>query len=70
MFEVQGFVMLREREHIAMVRESPDGIRTPLTVPNHRAIKRSTLRAICAQAVIEREEFLDAYNRKAFLARC
>ncbi|MCW5777242.1 MAG: type II toxin-antitoxin system HicA family toxin [Phycisphaeraceae bacterium] len=39
-----GFSVLREREHIAMVRENPDGTRTPLTMPNHPRIKGSTLR--------------------------
>jgi predicted RNA binding protein YcfA (HicA-like mRNA interferase family) len=42
-----GFVLVREREHISMVRDNADGTRTPLTMPNHRLIKRSTLRTIC-----------------------
>jgi predicted RNA binding protein YcfA (HicA-like mRNA interferase family) len=42
-----GFRLVREREHIAMVRDNPDGSRTPLTLPNHPRIKSSTLRAIC-----------------------
>jgi len=58
-----GFSIVREREHIAMVRESPDGTRTPLTMPNHSAIKSSTLRMICTQAGITRDEFLEAYNK-------
>ena len=33
-----GFRMVREREHIAMIRENPDGSRTPLTMPNHLRI--------------------------------
>ena len=33
-----------------MVRENPDGARTPLTMPNHSRIKGSTLRTICTQA--------------------
>jgi hypothetical protein len=28
-FELLGFRLVREREHIAMVRENPDGTRTP-----------------------------------------
>ena len=56
-----GFVIVREREHIAMVRGNEDGTRTPLTMPNHSTIKSSTLRAICTQAGINREEFLKAY---------
>jgi predicted RNA binding protein YcfA (HicA-like mRNA interferase family) len=34
-----GFHVVREGNHIAMVRENPDGTRTPLTMPNHRTIK-------------------------------
>jgi predicted RNA binding protein YcfA (HicA-like mRNA interferase family) len=37
-----GFQLVREGSHIAMVRENPDGTRTPLTMPNHRRIKGST----------------------------
>ncbi|MCK4428486.1 MAG: type II toxin-antitoxin system HicA family toxin, partial [candidate division Zixibacteria bacterium] len=45
-----GFRVLREKEHISMVRENPDGDKTPLTMPNHPKIKASTLRTICTQA--------------------
>ena len=57
-----GFESVREGNHIAMVRENPDGSRTPLTMPNHRTIKRSTLRTILTQSGISREEFLQAYK--------
>lgn len=60
--ETLGFVVVREREHIAMLRENADGTRTPLTLPNHARIKGSTLRTICIQAGISREEFLDVYH--------
>jgi predicted RNA binding protein YcfA (HicA-like mRNA interferase family) len=30
-----GFQIVREREHISMVRKNDDGSRTPLTLPNH-----------------------------------
>jgi hypothetical protein len=33
-----GFEMVREHEHIAMIRRNPDGISTPLTMPNHREV--------------------------------
>lgn len=56
-----GFSVVREREHIAMVRENSDGSRTPLTIPNHRVIKSSTLRLICTQAGISRDDFLGEY---------
>ena len=41
--EILGFRMVREREHIAMIRENPDGTKTPLTMPNHPTLKSSTL---------------------------
>ena len=56
-----GFQLVREGSHIAMVRENPDGTRTPLTMPNHRTIQSSTLRTILTQSGISREEFLKAY---------
>jgi hypothetical protein len=61
--EVLGFQMVQEREHIAMLRQNPDGTRTPLTLPNHPQIKGSTLRTICTQAGIARDDFLRAYER-------
>lgn len=45
-----------------MIRVNPDGSKTPMTMPNHPKIKGSTLRVICTQAVISREEFLKAYD--------
>jgi predicted RNA binding protein YcfA (HicA-like mRNA interferase family) len=58
-----GFQIIREREHIAMLRQNPDGTSTPLTLPNHGFIKSSTLRAICTQSGISRSAFLAAYDR-------
>ena len=60
--ESLGFRLVREGNHIAMVRENPDGTRMPLTMPNHRRIKGSTLRTILRQSGISREEFLEAYE--------
>jgi len=57
-----GFRLVREAEHVAMVRDNPDGTRTPLTMPNHSRIKGSTLRTMCTQAGISRADFLDAYR--------
>ena len=57
-----GFQVIREREHISMVRDNDDGSRTPLTLPNHARIKGSTLRTICTQAGISRDEFLRSYK--------
>lgn len=45
-----------------MIRDNPDGTRTPLTMPNHPKLKASTLRLICSQSNIKREEFLNAYE--------
>jgi len=56
-----GFEVVREGPHIAMLRKNPDGTNTPLTLPNHPRIKASTLRTICTQAGIKREEFLEAF---------
>ncbi len=60
--ELLGFSLVQEREHIAMIRENADGSKTPLTLPNHSKIKGSTLRTICTQAGISRDEFLNAYR--------
>ena len=58
-----GFEIVREREHISMVRQNADGSRTPLTMPNHSTLKASTLRTICSQSQIARSDFLEAYRR-------
>ena len=60
--EVLSFSLVREREHLAIVRENADGSKIPLTLPNHSKIKGSTLRKICTQAGISRDEFLKAYR--------
>ena len=60
--EILGFRLLRKGNHISMVRENADGTRTPLTIPNHRTIKSSTLRVILTQSRISRDEFLNAYD--------
>ena len=62
-FERLGFLLVREGNHVSMERTNPDGTRTPLTMPNHRTLKSSTLRAILTQASIERDEFLDAFSK-------
>jgi predicted RNA binding protein YcfA (HicA-like mRNA interferase family) len=60
--ELLGFKLVRKREHIALLRLNPDGSKTPLTISNHPYIKASTLRTICTQAGISREDFLAAYD--------
>jgi predicted RNA binding protein YcfA (HicA-like mRNA interferase family) len=62
-FESLGFKIVREREHIAMIRVNTDGTKTPLTMPNHPKIKGSTLRTICTQAGIKRDDFLKAFDQ-------
>ena len=60
-FRALGFEVVREGNHISMARKNRDGTETPLTLPNHRAIKGSTLRAVLRQSGISRDEFLVAY---------
>lgn len=60
--EQLGFRKVREANHIAMLRENPDGTNTTLTIPNHKTIKKSTLRTILTQTGIVREDFLKAYE--------
>lgn len=59
--ELLGFRILREGNHIVMIRENEDRGRDVLVLPNHRRIKGSTLRRICTQSGIPRNTFLEAY---------
>ena len=61
-FERMGFRLVREGNHIAMLRENPDGTNTSLTMPNHRTLKSSTLRTILSQCGISRDDFVEAYE--------
>lgn len=63
-FEHLGFKLVREGSHVSMLRENPDGSKTPLTMPNHRKIKGSTLRTILTQAGISRDDFLSTYEKQ------
>jgi predicted RNA binding protein YcfA (HicA-like mRNA interferase family) len=58
-----GFRIIREGEHISLVRTNPEGTKIPLTMPNHPRIKASTLRTICTQSGISRDDFLAAYDK-------
>jgi len=62
-FETLGFKIVRVESHISMVKENQDSSKIPLTMPNHDRIKGSTLRTICRQSGITREEFLKVYER-------
>ena len=61
-FKKLGFAIVREGNHISLERLNADGSKTPMTIPNHAHIKGSTLRLICTQAKISREDFLNAYE--------
>ena len=61
-FEYLGCRLIKEREHIVMVKDVEGGRGIPLTMPNHTHLRRSTLRTICTQAAIARDEFLQAYR--------
>jgi len=61
--EALSFRVVRRGNHIAMVRDNPDGTKTPLTMPNHPTIKASTLRTILTQVGIARDDFLSGYDK-------
>jgi predicted RNA binding protein YcfA (HicA-like mRNA interferase family) len=60
--EALGFEVIREGNHISMSKINPDGSRTPLTLPNHKEIKSSTLLLILRQVGITRDEFIEIFN--------
>jgi predicted RNA binding protein YcfA (HicA-like mRNA interferase family) len=60
--EALGFEVIREGNHIFMSRINLDGSKTPLTLPNHKEIKSSTLLLILRQTGITREEFIEVFN--------
>jgi len=60
---ILGFRLVREGNHLALLRENADGSRTPLTLPSHKVIKGSTLRTVLTQSGIPRDEFLTAYDQ-------
>ena len=57
-----GFELAPEGSRRALQHRNTDGTVTPLTMPNHPKIKGSTLRTLCRQSDISREEFLKAYE--------
>jgi len=59
---VLGFEVIRQGNHISMIRINPDGTQTPLTLPNHKEIKSSTLQLVLRQAGISRNQFLEIFN--------
>lgn len=62
-FETLSSKVVKVGNHSINNRRNLDGTKTtPLTMPNHERIKGSTLRVICRQAGIKREEFLEAHE--------
>jgi len=61
-FESLGFETIRTGNHISMQRINPDDTKIPLTLPHKSKIKGSTLRTICSQAGISRDDFLKFYK--------
>ncbi|KAA0249627.1 type II toxin-antitoxin system HicA family toxin [Acidobacteria bacterium ACD] len=57
-----GFVVVRRANHVSLARSNPDGTRSTLTLPGHKVLKSSTLRAALLQAGISREDFVRAYE--------
>lgn len=47
---ILGFRLIREGNHLALERTNEDGSKTPLTLPNHRTLKGSTLLDLPAAA--------------------
>jgi hypothetical protein len=61
--QLLGITLVREGKHIAMQRTNADGTITPITIPNHRHLKSSTVRTMLNQAGIGRDDFLRAYEQ-------
>lgn len=62
-FKSLGFEVIRMGNHVSLARKEPDGSVTPLTLPGHKTIKGSTLRTILTQCGMQRDEFLEAYEK-------
>jgi predicted RNA binding protein YcfA (HicA-like mRNA interferase family) len=61
-FELLGFVVVREGNHVSMIGGNEDDTKTPLTMPSHERIKSSTLRIMCRQVGVSREESISTYE--------
>jgi len=56
--ERHGFVEVRRRgSHIALQRVRDDGDTTTVPVPDHKEVKKGTLRSIIRQSGVPRTEF-------------
>ncbi len=58
-----GFHVVRRGNHITLARSNADGTTTPMTIPNHRQLKASTLRTILSQAGIDRDTLILEYDK-------
>jgi predicted RNA binding protein YcfA (HicA-like mRNA interferase family) len=58
-----GFRLVREGNHLSLERENEDESRTPVTLPDHRTLRGSTLRIIVTQSGIPRDDFMTAYDK-------
>ena len=58
-----GFAVVRAGNHVSLARTEPDGTVTPMTLPGHPTIKRSTLRAALTQSGVSRDDFLREYQQ-------
>jgi predicted RNA binding protein YcfA (HicA-like mRNA interferase family) len=56
--ERHGFAEVRHRgSHIVMQRAGDDGSTTTVPVPDHKEVKKGTLRSIIRQSGVPRSEF-------------
>jgi len=62
-FKALGFEVVRTGNHVCLARKEADGTLTPMTLPNHRVLKSSTLRTVLTQSGIPRDDFIRAYER-------
>ena len=66
-FETLGFAQVSQRgSHVKLQRQSADGSKQTLTIPNHPELDRGTLRAIYRQALryVNETELLDHFYTK------
>ena len=61
--ESLDFSIVRVGTRISMIRENQDGAKTPLTMPNHNTIKGSTLRVLCRQSGIKKNDFFESISK-------
>jgi predicted RNA binding protein YcfA (HicA-like mRNA interferase family) len=56
--ERHGFVEVRRRgSHIVMQRSNDDRVTTTVPVPDHKEVKKGTLRSVIRQSGVQRSEF-------------